>query len=273
MTAGMSLTINFHPDRVVPDGTETLIERLADDGVWRSQFETGTSNGGLTAHPGGDRWRWEARLFTGRYDDGPAHARPKYGALNRLGRTTGGSPRFGSAHLRLRPEVLDRTSFCYPDSVFDPEHIAVQGDAAGLARLVALAEADDGAGARDLLDDYVEAHVHGPLVLADDAAAVVLDPCYQGTPVEAAAEKLAARHGVSAEWHDGFRLHVDDLATRPDYRGARIVDVAREIAAGHAPDGWLDARVIGEAAVAGTHDPQDVKKVWHHVARWGGACP
>ncbi|WP_425584256.1 hypothetical protein [Streptosporangium album] len=28
-----------------------------------SQFVTGTGNGGLTAHPGGDRWRWESRIF------------------------------------------------------------------------------------------------------------------------------------------------------------------------------------------------------------------
>jgi Protein of unknown function (DUF3626) len=32
---------------------------MADDGVYRSRFETGRSNGGLTAFPGGDRWRWE----------------------------------------------------------------------------------------------------------------------------------------------------------------------------------------------------------------------
>lgn len=269
----MSLTINFHPDRRVRSGEELLIERLVDDGVWRSQFETGTSNGGLTAHPGGDRWRWEARLFTGRYDGGPARDRPKYGALNRLGRTTGGSPRFGSAHLRLGPRVLERTSFCYPDSVFEPEHVAAQCDTAALAGLMALAEADDAAGTRDALDDYIEAHVHGPLVLADDVTAVVLDPCYRGTAVEAAAEKLALRHRVGVEWHEGFRLHVDDLATRPGYRGPRIVDVARDVAARHAPDGWLNPRSIGDAVHAGAHDPQDLKKVWHHTARWGAPVP
>jgi len=41
--------------------------------------------------------------------------------------------------------------------------------------LVGLAEADDD---KDLLDDYIEAQVHGPLLLAHDVEALVLDPCY-----------------------------------------------------------------------------------------------
>jgi Protein of unknown function (DUF3626) len=45
------VTLNVHPDRTV-DGVPILAS-LATDGVYRSQFETGTSNGGLTAHPGG----------------------------------------------------------------------------------------------------------------------------------------------------------------------------------------------------------------------------
>src|SRR5689334_3856006 len=36
--------------------------------------ETGTSNGGLTAYPGGGRWRWESRMSGGAYDDAPAAA-------------------------------------------------------------------------------------------------------------------------------------------------------------------------------------------------------
>lgn len=45
--------MNFHPDQEV-DGV-AVTEMLAGDGVYRSQFEAGTSNGGLTAHPGGQR--------------------------------------------------------------------------------------------------------------------------------------------------------------------------------------------------------------------------
>jgi hypothetical protein len=59
------ITVNFHPDRRLRDG-RTVAEHLAADGVYRSQFETGISNGGLTARPGGDRERWEHRMFAGR---------------------------------------------------------------------------------------------------------------------------------------------------------------------------------------------------------------
>jgi hypothetical protein len=83
-----------------------ILQLMARDGVYQTQFETGTSNGGLTAHPGGDRWRWESRIFAGAYDDGPTTDRPKYGSLNFRRRLVGGSPRFGSAYLRLSPHTL-----------------------------------------------------------------------------------------------------------------------------------------------------------------------
>ncbi|HET6333614.1 MAG TPA: DUF3626 domain-containing protein, partial [Polyangiales bacterium] len=96
----LRVTVNFHPARFhrgVP-----LLRCLADDGEYRSQFETGTGNGGLSAYPGGERWHWETRLFGGAYDTTSTNERPKVGALNYRRRATGASPRFGSAHLRLR---------------------------------------------------------------------------------------------------------------------------------------------------------------------------
>jgi hypothetical protein len=67
------------------------------------------------------------------------------------------------------------------------------------------------------------------------------------------------------EWHEGRQLTVTELARHPDYRGPHIIDVGRAIT----HDGVLDAGVIGRAALTGQHDPQDLKKVWHHVARFG----
>ena len=76
----MGVTLQFHPDW--PHNDVLVIESMARDGVYRSQFETGISNGGLTAFFGGDRWRWESRLFDGCYDEAPTSSRPVYGAWN-----------------------------------------------------------------------------------------------------------------------------------------------------------------------------------------------
>ncbi|GIG56598.1 hypothetical protein Lfu02_09700 [Longispora fulva] len=76
------ITLNFHPDRLLADG-RTVAEGLAADGRYRSQFETGVSNGGLTAYPGGERDGWEKRLFGGAYQAPGVLAaeRPTYGVL------------------------------------------------------------------------------------------------------------------------------------------------------------------------------------------------
>ncbi|MFJ1759638.1 DUF3626 domain-containing protein [Amycolatopsis sp. NPDC088138] len=251
LAADLDVTVHFHPDRLV--GDVPLLRHLLDDGVYRSQFETGTSNGGLTAHPGGDRWRWEHRIFGGAYDDGPASARPKYGSLNYRRRPAGGSVRFGSSHLRVKRDVLRRTTFCYPDSFAEPADF---GTAEHLP-LVPLAEAAES----DELDDHIEAHVHGPLRLDADVEALVLDPAFRGTDVETAAAGLP----FPVEWHHGFRLPVAILAEHADYRGEDVVRAGKEIA----ERGWLDARVIGDAVRAGRHDPQTLKRVWHCTARFG----
>ncbi|MFE5655555.1 DUF3626 domain-containing protein [Streptomyces sp. NPDC056517] len=46
--------------------------------------------------------------------------------------------------------------------------------------LIALAEGDD----KDLLDDCIEAQIHGPVHIARDVEALVLDPSHRGTEVE-----------------------------------------------------------------------------------------
>lgn len=246
-----SITLNFHPDRSVAG--LSILDAFARSPGYRTQYETATSNGGLTAYPGGDRWRWEQRIFGGAYDDAPAQARPRYGALNHRGRAYGGAPRFGSAHLRLRAHTLARATFCFPDSVFAPEHV-------GTAQQMALTELADASG-RDLLDDYVEAHVHGPVDLAADVEALVLDPCYRETAVQDQAERLPC----PVQWHAGFVLDVDVARRHRDYRGSTYVDLAERLSR----DGRLDPALIGEAVAAGEHEPQALKRVWHYVARFG----
>ncbi|WP_328420244.1 DUF3626 domain-containing protein [Streptomyces sp. NBC_00443] len=251
LDADVRVTLNFHPDRLVR-GTP-ILRALAEDGTYHSQFVTGTSNGGLTAHPGGDRWRWESRIFGGAYDDASAHERPVYGALNFRHQVVGAAPRFGSSHFRLAGTALARATFCYPDSAAEPADFGV---AAGM-QLVALAEADE----RDALNDYIEAQIHGGVRLAGDVEAVVLDASYRGTPVETAARSLPC----PVEWHPGYRLTVPELRRHADYRGQEYVDLGARIA----QDGRIDPRVIGDAARTGRHELQDLKMVWHTLARFG----
>ncbi|WP_078856631.1 DUF3626 domain-containing protein [Streptomyces sp. NBRC 109706] len=245
----LPLTLNFHPDRL--SGGMPILRRMAEDGVYVSQFVTGTSNGGLTARPGGDRWRWESRIFGGAYDAATAEQRPVYGGLNHLRRAIGAAPRFGSAHFRLTPRMLARATFCYPDSAAEPEDFGV----AERCDLIALACADD------ILDGHIEAHIHGPVRFDCDIAALVLDPSHRDTPVAEAAALLPC----PVEWHGGFRLATEVLRAHPDFRPPAAVTLGCRIA----EDGWLTPRIIGDAARTGHHDPGTVKWLWHHLAHFG----
>ncbi|WP_110205501.1 DUF3626 domain-containing protein [Nocardioides daejeonensis] len=243
-----AVTLQFHPDW--PHGTGKVIESMVADRYYRSQFATGISNGGLTAFRGGDRWRWESRLFAGRYDDGPASERPVYGAWNRRADPYGGAIRFGSSYVRLRPEAINRSTFCFPDSVLEPVDV---GDATLLPRLCRMA-AESGF---DDLDACVEAHVHGAVRFGADVEAIVLDPCFIGMDVADAADRLGCR----IEFHPGFRASPDDFD--PEYRGAHIVELARLLGDDLTP------RIVGDAARTGAHPPQAIKQVWHCLARFG----
>lgn len=249
----LEVTINFHPDRLTSSGVP-LLEAIANDGVLKSQFETGTSNGGLTAFPGGSRWDWESQAFKGAYDHCEPVVRPKYGALNYKKLGAGGSPRFGSSFFKLKPELLDRITFCYPESFFGP-----QGYGAGshVGHLIALADADE----RDFLDHYIEAHIHGSIEIQNDIEALVLDPSYKGTDVE----QLAREMPFELTWHAGFRLAADTMTRYPDYRGLEIVKLGQAIAV----DGWLTPEIIGQAVKEGAGELQGLKKVWHYLARFG----
>ncbi|MET7964742.1 DUF3626 domain-containing protein [Micromonospora zamorensis] len=300
------LTVNFHPDRLCADG-RTVADALAEDGVYRSQFVTGISNGGLTAYPGGDRDRWEHRMFGGAYQrPGVTSAqRPTYGGLNLLDHADGACPRFGSCHLRLRPAVLSRATFCLGDSHLSPKVVgtadAFEAVLAGLLAGVAatgecLGRAGTGVAAlaRTLLDppttpgavgralnDYVEAQVHGTLDLAYDVEELVVDPSFAGTPIGATLESIAERYGLPLRWHPGFVLAVDQVDA--EFRGPAIPVLAarvhREFARAGDP---VDAALIGRAAASAVAEPQrwadrgpiadtlqHLKQLWHVLVRFG----
>ncbi|MFU8854715.1 DUF3626 domain-containing protein [Micromonospora sp. SL1-18] len=299
------LTLNFHPDRLLRDG-RTVAEALDQDGVYRSQFETGISNGGLTAFPGGDRDRWEATLFGGAYQRTgvlPAE-RPKYGGLNLLDHADGACPRFGSCYLRLRPEVLARATFTFGDSHIQPKDLATldafepvlaalldatAGASLGVAgmdtgtllrALLRRRERESGEAGR-ALDDYIEAQIHGELSLAWDVEALVVDPSFRGTDAGRILAGIARRHGFPLRWHGGFELPVDGVDA--EFRGVAIPPFAARVHAEFARPGEpVHAALIGRAAASLVRDPerwadrgpvevtlQHLKQLWHVLVRFG----
>ncbi|MEU1847635.1 DUF3626 domain-containing protein [Micromonospora sediminicola] len=307
VTAHGRLTLNFHPDRLLRDG-RTVAEALDEEGVYRSQFETGIGNGGLTAFPGGDRDVWEAALFGGAYQRPgvlPAE-RPRYGGLNLLDHPDGACPRFGSCHLRLRPEALARATFCFGDShlgptdvgtavVFEPVLAALLTATEGTGVSLGVAGMDTGTLLRALLrrreraseqagralDDYIEAQVHGELSLARDVEAVVCDPSFRGTREGRLLAATAARHGFALRWHPGFELAVDDVDA--EFRGPDIPPLAARVHAEFArPREPLHAALVGRAAASLVREPQrwadrgpaevthqHLKQLWHVLVRFG----
>ncbi len=54
--------LHFHPDR--PNSSmKSIAEALLEDGIYKSQFETGLSNGSVSAYSGGERDLWEKKCL------------------------------------------------------------------------------------------------------------------------------------------------------------------------------------------------------------------
>lgn len=282
------LTINFHPDRLLADG-RSVIAALYEEGIYRSQFETKISNGGLTAFAGGDRDMWEAAMLGEAYQaQGVTEAeRPKYAGLNLMNYSDGACPRFGSCHLRLKKHTLQRATLVFGDSASNPRDIGVinafepvlaglleemktHGNALGRreVKVTAFVSAllyPGNIGTRFFhrsqgraLDDYIEAQIHGDLRMADDVDALVADPSFQNTATGEVLEATAKKYGFPLEWHEGFELPIEEVPS--DFRGPEMPHLAQRVLENHAlKDGYLDAATIGLAAVSVVTNPEQ----WH----------
>lgn len=282
ITTRARVALHFHPDRRGPDG-RTVAESLRETGIYKSQFETQLSGGSLSAHPGGQRDRWEHRLFGGAYTAQSDDLRPKYGGLDLLGHPDGPSPRFGSCYFLLDPAVAGRCTFSFSDSHLDPPHKGTLGafDDVLAALYTESFERDFALGERPLrppaltrrlihytpqeaparnLDHYIEAQVHGEVSLQRDVQVLVADPSYRGT-----LEELCHEYRIELRWHQGFSLAVGRVPD--DFRGPAMPALARRV---HPRE--ITPRRLGEAA--GQVDFQDLKRLWHIVVkfgRWGPA--
>ncbi|MEM7374843.1 MAG: DUF3626 domain-containing protein [Bacteroidota bacterium] len=299
--------LHFHPDRPGPDG-KTVAEGLLEDGVYKSQFETLLSNGSVSAFPGGHRDLWEQKIFFDAYhvDGADNTERPKYGSLDLMRHPDGPSPRFGCCYVLLKPSVSHRCTFTYLDShtnplqkgtleVFEDILASLLNDA--LHNEFAIGERNLTVGklmdhlrnhlhkpisdlttskANRNLNHYIEAQVHGDILLGRDAEMLVADPSFRDTRIGQILKQLADTYALQLHWHMGFSLSIEKV---PDnFRGPTMPSLARRIAS----DGVLNVRHIGTAAQELAQNPQkwadrgtykevlqELKLLWHVLVKCG----
>ncbi len=299
-----TVTVSFHPDRLAANGL-TVLESLWEQGQYRCQFETGTTNGGASAYPGGERYLWEQRLFGGAYT--PAQrCRPKYGALNLFSYLDGASCRFGSCYLTLAPQALAWCTFAYGDSSVNPQAVCT----ADTMEILVCAMLDDAAQNGKLLDhtctleqgverirtagtapehrlghnldDCIEVHLHGPLALGSDASGLFMDRSFEATPYAVLARRLAAREGLTLGWIPERRLEIGQIGDA--FRGPMMRPLAEAIDRQFGQGGYVNAARIGDASRDSLRDArkwaflgdahqqfQRFKQLWHYTARFGSA--
>lgn len=296
------VALHFHPDRSCAGG-QTVLESLLESGLYKSQFETLISAGSVTAWPGGHRFGWEDELFAEAYSQASAEKRPKYGALHLLHSPDGPAPRFGSCFFLLKPRLSQRCTFTYLDSHLKPPQrgTLAEFDDVLAALFTESFERQYALGRTNIsprkllesfltletkvsklipsrnLDHYIEAQVHGPVSLQNDAEQVVADPSFRGTEIGDQLERMADRYNLEIRWHGGFRLPVKDVPK--DFRGPVMPRFAARVAGKR---DWVDARILGQACHSQASSPgswdefgeaeqvsQLLKRLWHVVLRFG----
>jgi hypothetical protein len=122
---------------------------------------------------------------------------------------------------------------------------------------------------RHILNDYIEAQVHGVVRLAPDVDALVVDRAFTGTPTGELLLATAERHGLEAEWHPGSALALSDVPQEvPDTAGeepmrwqafcagGRALRLAERVVEHQGTEAGLDAANIGQAAVSVVRRPE-----------------
>lgn len=301
------IALHFHPDRPTAD-MKTVAQSLLEQGIYKSQFETGISNGSVSAYPGGPRDAWEKRLFGGAYqlDDVINSQRPKYGALDLMLHADGPAPRFGSCYFLLSPNVSTRSTYTYMDSHQDPVE---KGTYEEFEDILAAVFKDaffrnDAIGEKNLtpkklidhllinleqpfkdpskrkpnrnLNHYIESQVHGDITLKEDVEILVADPSFKDSYIGEIFKQMCMKYSIELYWHMGFVMKTDKIPS--DFRGPTMPSLAKRIA----QNGYIDASVIGAATLDLKRNPelwkdrgsyeevlQELKYLWHILVRYG----
>lgn len=272
------LTLNFHPDRLLADG-RSVAQALYGEGVYRSQFETSISGGGLTAYPGGARDVWERALFAGAYQAPRVRAceRPKYGGLNLMNYLNGACPGFGSCHVRLRRAATERATLIFGDSSAKPTDIGlIDAFAPVMAPLLESIAAGGGALGRNGVD--VRAFVDG--VLRGDISR------WRGLFASAMGHTLSDYIEAQVPQDAPDAAGAELMRWQAFCTGGRARRLAQRVIERHGMGARLDAANIGQAAVSVVRNPerwqdwgaprevlQHLKDLWVIVVAHGEPLP
>lgn len=297
------ITINFHPDRF-SNNCKTVIENLFEQGQYHGQFRTGTTNGGKSAHIGGDRFLWEQRLF---YDAYPQCSidRPKYGALNLFKYIDGASTRFGSCFFVLKHEVINRCTFAYGDSSTNPTTLCTSDTFVGVlsglledvqknGRLLNQVVSSMQEALAILLYPYnklknigrnldycIETHIHGDVLLGKDVDSFYVDGSFQQTPLAKQAEVLCKKYGIPLKWIPKRQVEIGTIGEL--FRGPKIPLLAQKIDRLFGNNqSIINAALIGQASCDSLLNPeiwkdignetelfQYFKQLWHTIGFFG----
>lgn len=301
------VALHFHPDRPITD-MKSVAQALLEQGIYKSQFETLISNGSVSAYPGGARDLWEKKMFGGAYQlDGVTNSqRPKYGALDLMLHPDGPAPRFGSCYFLLSSMVSYRCTYTYLDSHQDPKEKGTYGEFDDILSAI-FKDAffrNDAIGEKNLtpriliehllgnleqpfkdpskrvpnrnLNHYIEAQVHGDIILSNDVEVLVVDPSFKGTYIGDVLEQISLKYSIELYWHMGFAMRVEEIPS--DFRGPTMPSLAKQIAR----NDYIDASVVGAAVNDLKRNPglwsdrgfyeevlQELKYMWHILVRFG----
>lgn len=216
------LTVNLPPKVTVGDTEVSVFKSLQGEGRYKNLWERG---GRRAANPKAPQrspaffLHKESKTFQAQYNAVSPRERPKYGALNPLKLPQGGASVFGRGVLILKPEVKQRTTYVPRDSRFtEMDQVGFQGAMAGclaaksndyLRQVMDVSLGNRAVGSYQPEEEpgaftgsnYIEAHIHGDIDLANDLAGVALDRCYQGTQYAQDAEAFALQFKVPLEWY------------------------------------------------------------------------
>ena len=200
--------INFEAPIIIHIFLDKLLPILITDTNYRNQFETGTSHGSRDL---GARSRWEDNIFKNIYRDAKGEDRVKYGVLNIVGDINGvkSCKQYGDSYFILK-RVRLRTSFASADSSNSTvkiascehyKHVLNEYTNSELTAILKVATKKSPYLSSDIIQQYKEVQIHGPIELAEHLECIVVNPRHKSDPkTKELLENFIAKNKCNMIW-------------------------------------------------------------------------